>query len=193
VRVVDDEQIGPAAGHGSADARRKVFPTLLRGPSTGRFRVFLEDRLRKHLFVGVGVDQISDLAAKPDGQFGVVGGLNDLELWIPPQKPRRHEVGCEFGLRVTRRHVDDEPLDLAPGHRLELFGNDAVMAALDEVLVDVMHERHKRLLGFFAHFLGPTPFQKLQILLQRLVGQKFKLRHCRYPCGNRVGWSLYKT
>ena len=82
--------------------------------------------------------------------------------------------------------MDDEPLDLAPGHRFELLGDDAVVAALDEVLVDVMHEGHERVLGFFAHFLGAAALKKLQILLQRLIGQKFKLRHCRYPCGSSL-------
>jgi hypothetical protein len=95
--------------------------------------------------------------------------LNDLELWVAPQKPRRHQERCELRLRVTRRHVNNQPLQLPARHALELFGNDPVMLALDEVLVHVMRKGHKAVGRLFTHLELLLGLRERQDLLQHLV------------------------
>jgi len=133
---------------------------MIAPPGCRRWRalvVFLQVRVREDLFVLRVVNQISDLAAKPNGKFGVVRGLNDLELRVPAQEPSRHQERRELRLRMTRRHVDDQALDLPTRHGLEFFSDDAVVRALDEVLVDVVGEGHELVLRDVAQvqaFLG---------------------------------------
>jgi hypothetical protein len=91
VRVVDDEQIRAAAGDCGAHTSCEVLAALVSAPLAGAFVVFLEVCIRENLFVLRVVDQISDLAAETYSQLGVVRGLNDLELWVPAQEPRRHQ------------------------------------------------------------------------------------------------------
>ena len=143
MRVIDDEQVRTAARYRSAHARREVLAKHVRLPPARGLRIFLQVRLREDFLVLWVGYKVSDLPTEADGKLGIVGGLNDLELRVPPQEPRRHEVGRELRLRVARGHVDDEALELAPGNSLQLFRDDAVVPALDEVLVDVVRERHE--------------------------------------------------
>ena len=60
--------------------------------------VFLQHRLGEDLLVLRITEQVAHLAAKADGKFGVVRGLNDLQLRIPAEEPCWHKVRGELGL-----------------------------------------------------------------------------------------------
>jgi hypothetical protein len=65
---------------------------------------------------------------------------------------------------VTRRHVDDQPLQLAARNALELFGNDQVVPTFDEVFIDVMGKGHELVLRQFPNLqlaLGISQEHKL--------------------------------
>ena len=185
MRVVDDEQIRAAAGDRSPDTGREVLAALVRAPLAGALVVFLEVRIREDLFVLRVVDQISDLAAETYSQLGVVRGLNDLELWVPAQEPRRHQERCELRLRMTRRHVDNQAFELAPRNTLELFSDKAVVFALDEVLVHVVCEGHEAFGRRFAHIELLLGLREGQNLAQYFVWEGVKIRHSAAFCNCR--------
>jgi hypothetical protein len=110
VRVVNDKQVRTTTSDCSAHTSSKVFAAFVSTPFARTFVVLLEAGSRKDVPVMRVVDQIPHLAAKPNSQFRVVGGLNDLELRVSAQKPRWHEVAGELRLGMTRRHVDNQPL-----------------------------------------------------------------------------------
>src|SRR6056297_2261899 len=83
VGVVDDQKVRPTTGHGRANTSSEKLGALGGTPTTGPLVVVLQNSLRKHFFVRWVFDQVSDLAAKPRGQLGVMCRLNDFELRVP--------------------------------------------------------------------------------------------------------------
>ena len=140
----------PSVDRGVRSEAGKVFPSVARLPSARGLRVLLELDLREDLRVAFVGHEVPRLAAKSDGKFGVVRGLNDLQLGVTAKEPSRHQVAGKLGLGVSRRHVDDEPLELSPRHLLELLGDDPVVPPFDEVLVDVVRKRHEVFLSLLA-------------------------------------------
>jgi hypothetical protein len=76
---------------------------------------------------------------------------------------------------MTRRHVDDQALQLATRNALELLGDDPVVPALDEVLVDMVCEGHEVMLGLLAQVQPLLRFRKRQDLLERFFRQSLQV------------------
>ena len=70
---------------------------------------------------------------------------------------------------MTRRHVDDQPLQLTARDALKLFGDEPVVFTLDEVLVHVMREDHKAVGCLFTHLELVLGLRERQDFLQYLV------------------------
>jgi len=77
---------------------------------------------------------------------------------------------------MPRREIDYQPLDVPPGHGLQLFGNDPVVAALDEVLVDMLREGHEFVLRLFADLELCFRLEQLQHLPQSFLRQEVDRR-----------------
>ena len=143
VRVINNKQIRTTARDRSTNTSRKVLAALFSAPLTSALVVFFQIGVRKNLFVRRIVNHIPHLATKPNSKLGVVRSLNNLELRVPAQEPRRHQKRSKLRLRMTWRHVDNQPLQLPLSHLLQLFSNNPVMSALNEVLIHMVSKRHE--------------------------------------------------
>jgi hypothetical protein len=70
---------------------------------------------------------------------------------------------------MTRRHVDDQPLQLATRHALKLFGDDPMVLTLDEVLIHVMGKGHEAVGRLLANLKLLLRLRQKEDLLQHLV------------------------
>ena len=89
-------------------------------------------------------------------------GLNHLLIRKLPQEPSREEVTRKLTLRVTERHVDDQPLAFPIGHTLESICHQSVMLAFDKGWPHLFYKMNEVCLGF-----GPI------LKLTKVAGEKF--------------------
>ena len=141
MRIVNNHQVTTAARQVRTNAHGVVHPTFVRVPPTRSLTVHSQLHIGENLLELVTLNQVLRLAAKINRQLGRVRRLNDLHLRITAHHPRREQIRRKFRLRVTRSHVDNDPLQLTTGHALKLLCNDPVMTARDEVRPNGLHER----------------------------------------------------
>lgn len=70
---------------------------------------------------------------------------------------------------MPRWKIYDQPLQLPTRHPLELLGNDPVVRALDEPLVDVVREGHEAVVHALLPLLLGLELSQLQDLAEDLV------------------------
>jgi hypothetical protein len=128
-RIVDDDEVGAAAGQHAAD--RGGEPAALRGRVEFRHRGALrrEAGRREELPVPAAGEDLPAIARQFVGEVLRIADAEDLRRRVVPEAPGRKRDRRQQRFQVPRRQVDDEPPDPAVAHCDELGGDDFDMPA----------------------------------------------------------------
>ena len=84
----------------------------------------------------VARDDAAAIASELVGEILSIAGADDLHAGPTPEAPGRKRDRAQQRFQVPRRHIDDQPPDLAPVHRGQL--------CRDDFDVPVHRQRHER-------------------------------------------------
>ena len=133
MRVVNNQQIRTTTRQITPNTNSVIHPTTARVPPTTRLRIRRQLHIRENLPVLVTLNQILRLATKIYRQLRRVRRLNDLLLRITAHEPRRKQKRRKLRLRVPRRHVDNNTLQLTTRNTLQLLRNHLVMPTRNKI------------------------------------------------------------
>ncbi len=115
-RVVDEDEVGAAAGDGAADAGGVVFAARGGGEAVGgaggRVELVAEAG-------GVGLDQAADAAAEVAGEGGGVAGGDDGGAGVPGEPPGWEDEGGVGGFGGAGRQQEHEAVGAGGGEVFE--------------------------------------------------------------------------
>ena len=184
MRVVDDEHVSALTSHRTADTDSEIVAAFVGVPTASRLTIRRQRKLGKNRLVRVRVDEVTHLTTEAHSQLGCVRTLDDFLVRELAEEPRRQQVAGELRLSVSRRHVDDEPLQLPARHALERIGHLGVVPAPDECRPHFLDERHELLLGVLVA-LELFEFLKLGEQLLLLMGRE-QVEYLRDVCEGDV-------
>jgi hypothetical protein len=122
-RIVDDDDVGAAAGQDAAD--RGSEPAALLGRLELRHRLPLGGEAgREGPLVPPAHDDAAAIAGELVGEILGVADAEDLRTRPAAEAPGRKRDRRQQRFQVARRHVYDQPADLALVHRGELCRDD---------------------------------------------------------------------
>ena len=179
-RIVDDDDVGTPSGQHAAD--RSGEPAALLGRLEFRHGLPLRGEPRREgPLVPVAHNDTPAIARELVGEILRIADAEDLRAGPTPEAPRRKRDRAQQRLQVARRHIDDQPPDLALVHRSELGRHH-----LD---VPVHRERHERVeLAETALREGGEIEPQLRVLLA--PGQRLAVNCSGYghDTGSRGGY-----
>ena len=172
MRIVDNQQISTLTSHRTTHTNGKIVPLPVGVPPTSSLRVARQGDAGENLSKIIRLYEVPHLTTKANRQFGSVCRLNDLLLGKSTQKPSRQEVRSELRLGVTRRHVDNQPLQLTFCNPFKGFRHDLMVPTTNKTGPHHLHKGQEfvlRCLLVLSLLKFGQKIQQLSLLLHRQV------------------------
>ena len=129
MRIVDDEQVSSATSDVTANTSSVILSPIIRFPAVRRFTVNPQPDIGEYPLVLLRLHQVLNLTTKPCREVRRMRRLHNLLVRHTANEPAREQKARELRLRMSRRHVDNQPLQLTTGYPLQLLRNDLMVVA----------------------------------------------------------------